>query len=406
MDKKTLRRFPPCPIYDTEGMERWLSDMAKDGWLLEDQNALFGFFLFRKALPQTVHYRLEVVVNPQSFWDGDPKTPREEALALHEEFGWEFVLRHEEFYIYRSTQAVPRELHTDPEIQALTLKMLNRRLLKNLLSCILVAAFHVAFGVLAYPFAITMVMGTIFTIGLFLLTLSGLVKYISAIVCIYRQRQALLGGQMPNRRKDRRFGAKQYQVSRLIGQCLTVCFLLYLFVICAQRKNQDPLTEFTGTIPFITLEELASEGDAVRLEKIDNGYCQVWSDPLYPVICDFLAGGVASYDNGSSSGGLLEVQYCEAVSPWLAMGAAKDFTRFYSRGSSLNRSIGEVHPLPELSLDYAVGFYNQFGLIRVVLAEGNTAVCARFSMDDEGNFTIENWTKLMAEQLKQNENGR
>lgn len=399
MKEQILRSFPPCPTYDITGMESWLDDMAKEGWQLTGQS-MFGYFLFRKFPPQTVHYRLEVVVNPQSAWDGDPKTPRDEALALHEEFGWQFVMRFGEFFLYKSTDPIPRELHTDPEVQALTLKMLGKRLRNNLFSSFLIAAFHVLFGVFGCPFAIAMVMGTPFLLLLILLTLAWLAGRIRDMVRIRQTRRALLGGQPAAHRKDWKKAAHTHRFLRVASLVLTLCLFLYGFAVCIDRKIETPLSDVSGSLPFVTLEELLPSDGSITLDKIDNSTCEVWSDPLYPVIYDFLDGGLASHGDGTGTGGLLEVQYCEAASPWLAIGAAKDFARFYHRQTRLYKSSCEMRPLPELGLDYAVGFYNQFGLIRVVLAEGNTAVCARFSMDDEANFTIEHWTQLMAQRMQ------
>lgn len=162
-----------------------------------------------------------------------------------------------------------------------------------------------------------------------------------------------------------------------------------------------PLSEFTGEIPFVTLEELDPEGRHGTLDKINNATCKQWSDPLYPVVYDYLDGGSLEGNGERITGGLLEVQYFEALSPSLARGIAREFTRFYSHQTFGSRSV-EVRPLDGLGLDYAMGLYTErFGLMRVVLAEGNRAICARFSLEDEtGPYTIENWTALMARNLR------
>lgn len=397
MDKNKLRQFPPCSIYETGKIERWLEDMAKEGWLFEEISTFWGYYLFKRSAPQAVHYRLEVVVNPQSFWSGDPKTPQEEALALHEEYGWEFILRHGEFFLYKSTEATPLELHTDPEIQALTLKMLNKRILGSAFSSALIIAFNILFGAYGYPFGIVMVMGSVFLLGLLAVTGFGLWRLYEAIHHTYRHRKALLRGTSDPQMPDWRSGAKHHRFLQITSMVLTACFTVYLFAICIARRTEVPLTEFSGTVPFVTLEELDPEN---RLDHIDNGTCSAWSDPLYPVIYDYLDGGAVNQGDELITGGLLEVQYCEAAAPWLALGAAKDFTRFYSWQVKIYRSNVEVRPLTGLGLDYAMGMYNQFGLIRVVLAEGDRAICARFSLDDKtGLYTIENWTELMTQKL-------
>ena len=52
-------RLPPCPPYDVEGMESWLSDMAAKGWRLEPDDFFFGLASFSRTEPGPVRYRLE-----------------------------------------------------------------------------------------------------------------------------------------------------------------------------------------------------------------------------------------------------------------------------------------------------------------------------------------------------------
>lgn len=404
MKQKKRRCFPPCPAYDMEAMESWLRDMAKEGWLLEKDNALFGYFVFRKAQPQSVHYRLDAVTKRQSIWtDEDPRRPGPDALALSEEFGWEFVFKYQEFYIYRSFQSQPRELHTDPEIQAMTLKLLNRRVVSSLLWALFLILMQVCFGVYGYPFSIAMAMGSLFwvcfTAVIFAQILSHLI-FISRIQCI---RRTLLAGQPLNPEKNWRKGARSYRLRQGISLVLTIFTIATTVFAKVRSENETLLPDFTGDPPFVVLEDLSPEG--AKLDKIDNGHCKFWSDPLFPQVWEWLDGGGVIYEDGTETGGLLEIQYCETASPWLALGAARDFTRFYRFSATLWGSDVEVKPLEGYELDYAVGLYNQFGLIQVVLAEGDRAICCRLSMDDgaKGNFTIENWTDKMARNLLKNQ---
>ena len=51
-------RLPPCPPYDVESTESWLSDMAAQGWKLEPDDFFFGIASFIKTDPAPVRYRL------------------------------------------------------------------------------------------------------------------------------------------------------------------------------------------------------------------------------------------------------------------------------------------------------------------------------------------------------------
>lgn len=402
MEKNKLRQFPPCPIFDTARTERWLEDMAKEGWQFEDHNTFFGYYSFRKAPPQRIHYRLEVVVNPQSIWDGDPKTPREEALALHEEFGWQFVQRIGEFFLYKSEEAAPRELHTDPKVQALTLKMLNKRIWKGISASAMNIAFHICFGAFGYPLTIILLAGSEFVLCFLLMMLDQLRKHLEAVHYTRRHRKQLLEASEPLS-TDWRSGARKYRRWEIAGLVITHLFFLTMIPLLLYRSyGKTPLEEITVSLPFVTVSEVDPEGQHGTLEKIDNATCGQWSDPLFPVVVDYLDGGSLEENGVRITAGLLEVQYTQAASPWLARGVAREFTRFYSK-QTLGRGSIEVRPLEGLGLDYAMGLYTErLGLLRVVLAQGNRAICARFSLDDEtGPYTIENWTELMARNLRE-----
>ena len=49
-----------------------------------------------------------------------------------EAMGWEYVTKYRSFYIYRSFDPMARPLHTDPAVQALTIKYLRRQTWTNL----------------------------------------------------------------------------------------------------------------------------------------------------------------------------------------------------------------------------------------------------------------------------------
>ena len=47
-EPKRVNRFPPCPLYDVEGMESWLEDLAKQGLILTKTGLFCGFAEFEK----------------------------------------------------------------------------------------------------------------------------------------------------------------------------------------------------------------------------------------------------------------------------------------------------------------------------------------------------------------------
>ncbi|MBQ6059354.1 MAG: DUF2812 domain-containing protein, partial [Clostridia bacterium] len=130
--KTLLWRLPPCPAYDVEGTESWLTDMAAQGWMLEKGSFFFGVASFEKAKPAAARYRLEAAPKHASDWDDNGGSPDFEAVEMNADSGWEYVARRGQFYIYRSKAGSSREMHTDPQVQALAIKTLQRRQIGNL----------------------------------------------------------------------------------------------------------------------------------------------------------------------------------------------------------------------------------------------------------------------------------
>ena len=111
----------PCPDYDVEGTECWLTDLAREGLLLKKDGLFAGVAVFERAVPQRVQYRLEAAQKDTGLL-GDGYEPDPEQVELCAQYGWEYVARRGEFYIYRSHDPAARELNTDPAVQALALK--------------------------------------------------------------------------------------------------------------------------------------------------------------------------------------------------------------------------------------------------------------------------------------------
>lgn len=131
---RTVYRRPPCPSYDVEGTEAWLTDLAREGLLLESDGFFAGFAAFEKTAPTRVKYRLEAAQKHASLWSEDGGEPDEAQVELCAQYRWEYVARHGQFYIYRSDDPSARELNTDPKVQALALNAVKKRLVSDLTS--------------------------------------------------------------------------------------------------------------------------------------------------------------------------------------------------------------------------------------------------------------------------------
>lgn len=114
--------------------ERWLEDMARQGWHLERGGILFRF---RRGEPATVRYRLDCL--------SERGGELSEYLTLCRDAGWSYVTRFGPWYYFRTSDASAPELHTDPS----TLASRYRRLLLVLI--ILLVSNLVIFATQTHP---------------------------------------------------------------------------------------------------------------------------------------------------------------------------------------------------------------------------------------------------------------
>ena len=143
---KTVRRISPFPAYDIEAMESWLTDMGKKGLFLEAGGLNWGIARFRREEPRALPHRLISAREAPTLWQGlmgleheGDGPPPQEVQDFHALYGWEYVGMHARFHIYRGTTEHPRELHTDPQVQADTLRWAYRWLRLGQLGLLLLA---------------------------------------------------------------------------------------------------------------------------------------------------------------------------------------------------------------------------------------------------------------------------
>ena len=118
-------RLPPCPSYDVEGTESWLSAMAEKGYVLAKDGFLFGFAAFEKAQPQKLRYRLQASQQPIGALSEN--TLPEDAEDLYASFGWRYVCARGQFHIFCTDSPDAPELNTDPRVQAIALDVVRKR---------------------------------------------------------------------------------------------------------------------------------------------------------------------------------------------------------------------------------------------------------------------------------------
>ena len=399
-EKKTYYRLAPCPAYDVEGMESWLQDMAEQGLFLTGDGFFCGFGFFYMDEPRSAKYRLQTSEVQGGFLsDGDE--PEKEQQEISEALGWEFVARRGEFYIYRSMRKDVRELNTDPEIQAITMKMVQKRQLNSLFNTMLwMILFPIIRGSKTALIVPVFYMRTWFYLFTLFLVLWLFIDSIKKLVYYTKLRRKLKHGEQPDRKKNWKKHAWRYPV-KLVAAVVLCCIWIFIVLGNIHRtvlfEDEIPLAEYTGNPPFATMTDIAP-GNPYEIEPMS--YCNTvveWSDVLAPV--NFIWEEIATVQvtEEQSVYGLWEVKYHEVKWQWMAKLLAKDYLRMDKEGDF--QLIGEL----DLGVDYAVAYIDNIHMKNVILVHGNKVLQGTFheySGEKENYFTMEEWAKIMADSIK------
>ena len=395
---KTVRRYPPCPDYDVEAMESWLSDMAAQGLVLSRDGFFFGFGYFEKTEPKKMRYRLEGSKHTSGALS--EYNPPEEAQELYESMGWQYVAARGNFHIYCTDDPEARELHTDPQVQVLALDMVRRKIRRDIIwEAIWIAllfALYTSRGVSGTPLVLTVIaLGTpaaILYLAIICWYIGGMFRGFAMLNKLKKQMEI---GEPLSHSKDWRKGKPRYIAAIIIHWLVTLIFCGMLFSSClnsVDNKNEIPLDEFTGTLPFATMADLV-ESSSFEPDKTSLGYqlnnVEFRSDFLAPVAIEYNENGDVIAPDGTKIGGGLDVTYIEARNEWLAK---EIFREFESDGKHSKRYV----PL-EVSLDgldRCAAFVDLFPT--VVMRKGEVVVRAEFYQYRNTQLSLEQWASALA----------
>lgn len=390
MKQKRIRRIAPCPAYDVEKIEAWLSDMAKEGWILETDGDIFGWLAFVKEAPRSVQYRLE----PKEEGTGFGDVPDMEIRELCGEYGWEYVDSYGNFFIYRSIRSDFREMNTDLQVQAAALKASKRNSSITLvLDFILLSNIFGQF--LHMPVWSLVHLG----LGYHLAQLFALI-WVSTDSFLHwrhlRKLQKQLKANIPlNHRKPWRKGAAFHIFSKFAYVLVMFLFFGLMFGSCMQRLDiaHTKTTDFPGEPPFVTAGDIFPEGEFTR-ESFLQDYNAYTEDSTFfaPRIIEWKEYGEIALPDGTTCEGSLLITYYEVRWPWVAKGIMKDLYRDAEKYSHFAERIP-----PDIPVDEAVCFNNIYPTI--LIRQGNILVKASISLRYQDHYLLEEWAQRMAKML-------
>lgn len=406
-DRKTKRRqiyrLPPCPAYDVEAMESWLSEQAEQGLFLIHDGFFAGVAAFAPGEPRPAKYRLEAAQKSTSMWAEDGGEPDPQQVALSEKYAWEYVAKRGDFYIYRSFDPGAREFNTDPQVQAIALRAVRKRQRGN--------AFTLLWWVIAYPlfFCCTRPLATIIWMQTWLFLLASafifwlVADQISALHALRKLTRRLQAGECLQTDKDWRKGARRYHGKRAFKLLLGMLLLgIFLQQWSASLLDEDKvqLDDYSGVIPFATMLDFAGDEDAdYRMTMLGNGFNTIreWSDLLAPRCIDYAEQAAITLPDGRVLDGGYYVDYYQTKSPAIARLLAREFYHAASREENFTR-IDTTQIAADCDRLYA--YYDALRFPTVVIWKNCIVVRAFFYQTSQDDIIpLSEWVELLANSL-------
>jgi len=391
-------RLPPCPAYDVEGMEGWLTDLAAQGLFLAEDGFFCGVATFEKGSPRQVRYRLEGAPRQVGFFSDGGGNPDQEAIDLIQACGWEYVARRDQFYIYRTFDPAARELHTDPDIQAQTLNAVKKRLRSELISsliwlvlCLVLNTFH--------PLMTMLALGTPLTLLLTTLILLLLLRSLASVLHLRKLRKKLLTDGVLSGRENWKKGAVRYQVLNFLQIILIVlCVVLFLRGWSADIMDEGkiPLDQYTADPPFGTIADFNPQGNYQLESWVVPDYVQERTTWFAPVNLEWQEFATVTAADGSRISGGLYVDYHQTIAPLFARQLAEE----YLREAKEERHYEPMEVTVD-GMDFVAGYYNIIHSPSVILQKGNLVLHASFhEYNDSTGLALEDWLGVVAQCMK------
>lgn len=398
--ERRVYRLPPCPAYDVEGMEGWLSEMAQNGLFLAKDGFFAGVASFERGEPRPAKYRLEAAKKSTGMWAENNGDPDPEEIELGEKYAWSYIAKRGDFYIYRSLDPGTRELNTDPEVQALALNAVKKRRFSSLLSTLI---WIVLYGILYLhsPLLTVISVHTWFFLLTAVLVLWVIADSVTAFVHLGRLQKKLRGGLSLDTNRNWKKRALRYHGKNLLQIALAIVLIVFSFhtwSISVLDEDKMPLEAYSGKLPFATMQELSgkeSEDYQVTMPGIRFNSVREWSDWLAPRCIAFREHARITLSDGHVLDGGLYVDYFQAADPTVARMLAEEFLR--ADQSKKNFQLMEA---PVLSMDFTAAYYDEVHFPTVILQKGAVVARIRFYQTSENDtLSLGEWASLMAESI-------
>ena len=315
MAEKYIHRYPPCPAYETRRFERWLEDMAKDGWFLAHfALSRFGSIQFTKSEPNSVRFRLQPA--PRKAGKFSRRDQQQEAVDLAADFGWVLQDLYEGYFIYYTINPDVPELDTDPHVQALALQEHRKRKRNRLFKELLIIFLFLAIVCLAGPISVLLSRPVWFFPLLLLILFLVFLLRLKELTHLKRLQQQLEMKETPGSDTEKAADTMAYRAVVLAPRMLSILVILAVILAPLVHLRSQPVAEHME-LPFATIEDVTG-GVLFPEDQRDSNIIAIRSTVLADVHIRLKQYGDILRDGTVAACVIMDLDYYEMRSPWLA----------------------------------------------------------------------------------------
>ena len=383
----------PCSYLDIEKFQSWLEDLSARGYLLIRHGYRRHTYLFHRISPLTTRYRLTPVSDNLEDWNNRPDTQKQ---TLSEAFGWEYVCTVGGFHIYRTYSDEVRELHSDPDVLAESLRLLKRKALFSALAVVIApAVILLLLAFLVGPGNIWRYLvqqGIMLFAGCGLLYLFITLKGIDRSIKLLKLSRFLQARKLPIHHRDWKKGEKRFHFNIAVTYVIGIILILSvsMFRLSDEPRRSQPFPTDSSALPFVTILELAEKSDFQTVGRLDVGWMIPWSQPFAQSNYEWFEVVDVVAADGTEGRFSFELFYHELGSDWLADRLMGE----YLKEARSNCTPVEA-PTPA-GVDQAYFFEDDRGCPTAVLRRENTVISVSFMrMDlDDPWLNLDTWIEL------------
>lgn len=396
MSTTFIKLTAPCSYLDVEKFQSWLEDLSARGYLLSKHAGTRHNYLFHRISPLKTRYRLTPVSDNLEDWNERPDT---EKKTLSEAFCWEYVCTVGGFHIYRSYSEEDRELNSDPDVLAESLRLLRRKALLSAMAIVIAPVIFLALLILFIGYGniwrYLIDDGIMLFAGCALLYLFVTLKGIDRSIKLYRLTRLLKTRKLPTEYRDWKKGEKRFHFTMRVTYAIgfTLIFLVTMIRLSDEPRRTQPFPEDSSALPFVTLMDLAERSDFQTAERLDAGWMIPWSQPFSPRNIEWFEAVDVVTQDGTEGRFSLEIFYHELNSDWLADRVTEEYVKDA-------RSTGTPVDAPSpAGADFAYFYADAHGSPAAVLRWKNTVIRVTFMRIDLDDPWVnpDTWVDLSAQ---------